>query len=734
MAPSNVTSTRRSTVLAAAPTGEIGAPANLGLATWSSLGTTWIGDDLEQVPELMWPNSIRTYANMINDTQIKGLHDGATLPIRRYRWMIDPNDCDPQRVEELSADLNLPIKGKDGQPRYRTRDRFSHAKHMFHALKALLYGHYFMEQVAEIRDGKAHLVKLAPRPPITISEIGINDKGGLKYIKQNVSQGGFTQVDPIPVQKLVAYTWEQEGANWFGRSMLRSLYRNWLIKDRLLRVDAIKHERHGMGVPVAEGAPGMGKPDLDRLARMAQSLKAGETSGGSIPAGAKMNLLGVQGTIPDTIQSIRFHNEEMARGYLEMFMQLGETGHGNRALGEAFIDFFALTQDTIAGWYADVTTEHVIEDWWDWNVDPDADTTPFLTYERSDDPREAFGPFAQLVQTGAIQVDDEIENAIREAMELPTRTSPRAQLPLPGTEPAPTENNPADGGADPKDPNTKTSPPKAAGRQGRARPAVRASSPALPLPARPLRREPNDVELTAQVNFAELDQFWNTELDRLFNNYKGQVIPAQIEELQASIRNTSNLETLASLEAPSIGHELIQGSMDLMFQEGVRQAIAEAQAQGHAIDSPAPEDYSDSFPARARAVSEVNARTLGGMAGTRAMRLSGGGLSREEVANQTGAYLSGLAHSMLRDRLGGALSTAMNAGRRAVMKEGPAARYYSSELLDANTCASCAAVDGTEYASLSDSERDYPAGGFVECAGGDRCRGTVIAVYEESNA
>lgn len=727
--PRNVTSTRpRSVALDKPPTGEVGAPANIGMAGWGALGSILIGDDLERVPELQWPMSIQTYASMFNDSQVKGLHDGATLPIRRYNWMIDANGCDEKKVEQLSANLNIPIKGKDGQPRYRTKNRFSHNKHLFHALKALIYGHYYMEQVAEIRDGQAHLLKLAPRPPLTIAEVGVNDKGGLTHIKQNIGNGATWQSKPIGVERLVAYVWEQEGANWFGRSMLRSIYRNWLIKDRLLRVDAIKHERHGMGVPVAEGAPGMSKPDLDRLARMAQSLKAGETSGGAIPANSKMNLLGVQGTIPDTVQSIRFHNEEMARSYLMMFMQLGETGHGNRALGEAFIDFFALTQDTIAGWYADVTTEHVIEDWWDWNVNPDDDTTPFLTYDRADDPREAFGPFAQLVQTGAIQVDDEIEEAIRKAMELPKRSKPRVAITPPGVPPT---------GEEPSGQNTPSNTPPqatAAGRQERARSAVRgASSPAIPLPARPLRRQPNEVELAAQVNFADMDSNWESALDDLFNKYRSQVIPAQLDELEAAIRKTANLETLASLEAPSVGNELIREAMDAMFQEGVRQAQAEATAQGHVVQAPTLEDYNTNFPARAQAVSDINSRMLGNMAGTRAVRLSGGGLNREEVASQTRTYLEGLAHAMVRDRLGGALSAAVNTGRRAVMGEGPAGRYYASELLDANCCAACSSIDGTEYSSLQDSERDYPAGGFVDCAGGDRCRGTVIAVYSEGN-
>jgi hypothetical protein len=244
----------------AAPTSEIGSPSSttgtaLGIPNWGSLV---VGDELEQAIELQWPNSIRTYAAMWNDSQVEGLFAGTTLPIRRYKWMIDPNGCTAANVEKLSADLNLPIKGKDS-PRKRSKGRFSYDKHMFHAFKALGYGHYYFEQVAEVgRDGVAHLRKLAPRPPITISEVQVESDGGLKGIRQNVpGQQGWNQ-ELIKENRLVAYVWDQEGANWFGRSMFRGIFKNWLIKDRLLRVDAIKHERNGIGTPVAFGAPGMG--------------------------------------------------------------------------------------------------------------------------------------------------------------------------------------------------------------------------------------------------------------------------------------------------------------------------------------------------------------------------------------------------------------------------------------------------------------------------------------------
>jgi hypothetical protein len=422
------------------PTSEVGTPYQVtgaalpGIANYGDL--TLIGDELESVAELQWPQSVLTYYNMRNDSHLEGLFNGTTLPIRRYKWMIDPNGCDMNRVEQLAQDLNLPIKGREFKQKGRAKQRFVHDRHLYHALLSLIYGHYPMEQVGEVQDGLWRLRKLAPRPPATLQEVAVDDQGGLVQIRQiNTGKLG-TLSKPIPVNRLVWYSWDMEGGNWFGRSMFRSVYRNWLMKERLLRVDSVKQERNGMGLPVAKGSPGMQKGDLQALQRQAARARVGETSSVAIPNGAELTLEGVRGSLPDTIGSIDFHNQEMSRRFLMMFMQLAESAHGNRALGESFINFFQENQDVVASWYASVTTEHVIEDWWDWNVSPDDEYTPLLTYQHSDDPRIAFADLKLMVDAGIVQVDDELEEAIREAMDLPKVDTATIRVPPAPVSPA----------------------------------------------------------------------------------------------------------------------------------------------------------------------------------------------------------------------------------------------------------------------------------------------------------
>jgi hypothetical protein len=447
-----------------------------------------MAEDLEHVPELMHPMSVTTYKQMRNDAHLDALYRGTTMPILRYKWMIDENGCDPKKVLKLAGDLGLPIKGKDPAPIPRYKHRFNFRKHLMDALRSLYYGHYCFEIVGEVEDptispdnklsgGLWHLRKLAPRPPHTIDDLRLAPDGGLEYVIQTTQnfQGPSVELTGgtgggIPVERIVWYSWDQEGANWWGRSWFRSCYRNWLIKDRLVRVDAVKHERNGMGIPIGVGAQGYTPDELASLARLAQSFRAGENAGGAIPYGTDLKLLGVQGSIPDTILSIRFHNEEMSRAFLMMLIDLGSTKYGSRALGEEFGTRLDLSQDGVARWFTDLFTEHVIEDYWDWNYGADEEFTPRLAFEHDDDPRVATADLALMIQNGVIQVDLELEKAVREAMHLPMKDEGTTRL-LPALQPKPASDATVPDGQPPnvKDQPKPVAEKASAGQAARAR-------------------------------------------------------------------------------------------------------------------------------------------------------------------------------------------------------------------------------------------------------------------------
>ena len=76
----------------------------------------------------------------------------------------------------------------------------------------------------------------------------------------------------------------------------------------------------------------------------------------------------------------------------------------------------------------------------------------------------------------------------------------------------------------------------------------------------------------------------------------------------------------------------------------------------------------------------------------------------------------------------------VNAGRVETVEqaERKPAYLWSTEVLDGNQCGPCARIDQTEWETLEEARKFYPEGqGYVNCEGGNRCRGTLVFVWED---
>lgn len=400
----------------AAPTSEIGYAQNVATNGW------WTQLDEEPTPELRWPRSVEIYDAMRSqDAQVASVLRAVTLPVRRTPWRIDPAGARDEVVRLVAEDLGLPVAGEGVQEvtPARSRDRFSWPEHLRLALLMLPFGHMFFEQVYRITDGRARLRKLAPRMPRTIEEVKVAADGGLVAIRQYASKTGQPQRD-IPVARLLAYVHDREGGNWLGRSLLRPAYKHWLIKDRLLRVQAQTIERNGMGIPVYEGAEG--ETSLAEGLAMAKAWRAGDAAGSATPHGAKLRLAGVEGTLPDANPAIRYHDEQIARAVLAHFLNLG-TQTGSWALGTTFADFFTLSLQTLAQQVADTVTQHVVEDMVDVNFG-ETEPAPRIVFDEIGSRQAATAQaIKMLTDAGILLPDRSLEEAARQQFGLPPKDS-----------------------------------------------------------------------------------------------------------------------------------------------------------------------------------------------------------------------------------------------------------------------------------------------------------------------
>jgi len=401
---------------------------------------TWFGqitdDEIEDAPELRWPRSIRVFDRMRREeSQIVSVLRAVKLPIRRAEWLIDATGVDQEVTDFIAANLGLPVKGQDQTPPpVRTKGRFSFAEHLRLALLSLDFGHMFFEQLYRIDEqtGHAWLRKLGPRLPRTIEEIKVAADGGLVSIQQYPA--GDAPNDPIPVSALVAYVNEREGSNWLGMSMLRPAYKNWMLKDILLRVQVETVDRNGMGIPVYEGAEG--EQDLTAGQKRAEEWRSGSMAGAAIPHGAKLGAHGVDGQLPDADTPIRYHDEQMARAVLAHFLNLG-TQTGSWALGSTFADFFTLSLQAVADEIANTITQHVVEDLVDINFGESVPAPRVVCSPIGSNQQATAQALQLLVNAGVLTPDEALERFVRSTYQLPAAGGAKTSAPA-ASEGAPT--------------------------------------------------------------------------------------------------------------------------------------------------------------------------------------------------------------------------------------------------------------------------------------------------------
>lgn len=434
-----------------APTNELGAP---GI---SSVLGGWL-DTWEETAELRFPLNLAVYDRMRNDAQVDAVLRAIVLAILRTRCRLEGEDVRPEVTRFCTTELGLEERGRRGTRR-RRREGIVFDEFLRHALLMLPFGFMAFEQVYDpgppapgqgegLPDVVAHLRKLAPRMPRTISGIEVARDGGLEAIRQYVpgaggsATAGFTQEIRIPRDRLVMFVNEREGGNWSGRSILRSAYPHWLVKQALMRLGPIIIERNGMGIPVVTYPMG---GDEQKALGLAKALRAGEEAGAAVPEGYKVELLGVNGHIKDELPLLRYHDEAIGRAALAMFLNLGHD-RGARSLGETFVDFFVAALGAVLNEVEGIVTEYVIRDMVELTFGADEAYPELVFDELTAESAPTAEALARLADVGLIIPDDDLRSDIRRRYRLPP--PPEVSLPpdvvvdVPAGEEPPPPNDP----------------------------------------------------------------------------------------------------------------------------------------------------------------------------------------------------------------------------------------------------------------------------------------------------
>lgn len=371
-------------------------------------GRDGIADTGEYLANLDGYTGRTTYDEMgRSDPQIRAVLQAIILPLRQANYYIDPASDSPQDIEiaeqaELDFFKNMSITWDDV---------------IRHICLMFPFGFSVMEKIWEIRDNRVVPKKLDPRLPQSIIEWVFDaEKDRLTGPKQ-VDTNGDEIV--LPIEKIVVFSIDKEGDNWEGMSILRPAYKPWYIKDKLEKINAIKHDRHGVGIPVMHTPANMTDAQKDGTQEVLENIQANEQSYVSEPEGFEFRIEGAGGVAggTDTLPSIKYYDEKISMAMLAMFINLGTTETGSRALGGEFTDVFRNSVQAYANYICETLTRFAIKEYVDynWNVEE----YPTLKVRRilRIDPEV----IASLTKAGVITSDLDVENAVREDLNLPEK-------------------------------------------------------------------------------------------------------------------------------------------------------------------------------------------------------------------------------------------------------------------------------------------------------------------------
>jgi hypothetical protein len=720
------------------------APKKPEMGELGGSGTTaysgWLQE--EYLSELRHPASTEVYDRMRrSDPQVRMTLRAINYPLMQAKWQVKPSEDDPDKGEQIAE--------------FVKRLLFQHMEMTWsdtlrHALLMLPFGFSPMEPVWQSIDRQdtlkgtgapekiTALQKLAPRLPKSLWTWDGLDTGKLTGITQRLTLGGFRTVS-IPIERLVLFVLDQEGDNYEGVSLLRSAYKPWFLKEHTEKIIAAGIERFAMGVPVGsiEGGTGFdpdsdkGKQTLDQLEDILSNIQANERAYFVEVPGVKFRFEVQKIDVQNPLEFVEYCSRQIALNVMLQFMELGNTQSGSKAVATEQRGPFDLQLLGIAEEISQTLNHGPIEALVRYNFGqrpgyPEIQATGITESDQL--------PLAKVLQAlitaGAIVPDDDLEDYLRDVLDLPGRDTKSARVPAVKPSPAPVTLGHDDG-----------------------------CTHTYQESGRPFWRDPTPAErFTAfsQIKY-DLDQAKTDFLSRVGET--AAEIARALAEDAARLVATGDLDRLLALKPAKLDklQSKIKGELALLVAYG-RQTVKDEHDRARAGESASTivkeRQAGDrgylrwaqlttaavaAFQAiKSRRQAEAIAAALDAAVTDEGLRLIRTGADEASAtAVLTDAATKASDRSVIY-AAGVLISEAFALGRgeetRAEAEAGGIVDATYSALLDDVVCDACRARDGEVYLPTDSEFEDFAAGNSGECAGADRCRCVLVYRFADEAA
>lgn len=424
---------------------------------------------MEYNHELRGINGLRMYDKMRrNDGTVRGTLRLVKTPVLAADWYMKPasTSAKDKKIAEFVW-KNLTKWQSTTWPQFLTE-----------ALLCLDFGHYLFEKVYArgedvtsdpLAKGKIVWKKFGPRHPMDIKEWTFDRNGGPEsvtfYNAEGVTRmqnGMIAQTTPIPqeftlpIDKLLVFSFDKEGGNVEGISVLRSAYKHWYYKEGLYKIDAIQKERHGIGVPIIQLPPNFTDRDKVLADQLGRNLRTNERAHIVLPPHWEIMFAKLEGQPVDALLSAEHHDKQIHANIMAGFMDSSYvTKEEDQAM---FLKGTRFIADVIVG----AINRYAIPQLVDYNWSRTGSGYPELIARRigeQADWRTLSFAVRNYVGAGIIVPDDPLEDELRDEMGLPPRDPDTARVVDAPQNPGADDGKSEDGESDTKKKPTKPGEP-----------------------------------------------------------------------------------------------------------------------------------------------------------------------------------------------------------------------------------------------------------------------------------
>lgn len=357
-------------------------------------GTEFFGGSIsgeEYVPELSGLQAYDTYDQMRKSADVGSTLLVVKLPIRGAKPSVNP----PPHGDETDAEMarlatEMLFGGK----------HFNWDRALQHILLQLDFGFSILEeQWAADDDGFFYLKKWAPRLPRTIHYWHTTRDGSLVRVwqyapvmdekddpvgrrvrgpmgSQAIPMPPSSHYEYIPIEAdvLSVFTYQKEGDNYEGRSMLRGAYMPWYYKKTLYHLDMLRHDRLAVGVPTAEltAEANLSADEMTELKEVLGGLRANDRMYLIAPNGVRYRILGPEasgGTAVNAVTMLDHYDAMIARNMIAGFLSAGRDTYSTKGGMTRLVDFFVASLNGITAAIEDDIERGVLKKFYDYNFD-----------------------------------------------------------------------------------------------------------------------------------------------------------------------------------------------------------------------------------------------------------------------------------------------------------------------------------------------------------------------------